>query len=140
VDSHQKTGAIRNTSVRATVERSLLERLRNSRNMVLIIGQTTCEDTDWVPMEIRYAVDTCQLPIIAAYPGYRRIQKPDLLSQLWPSALRNRIEDGSAHVIHVPFSREPLHDAISQFDHDHLPKGGGLGFYSDSAYRSWGLL
>ena len=30
----------------------LPERLRNSRNMVLIVGETTRFDTDWVPFEI----------------------------------------------------------------------------------------
>jgi hypothetical protein len=140
VDSHEKTGAIRDSSKRATVEHSLKERLRNSRNMILIVGKTTCEDTDWVPLEIRYAVDDCQIPIIAAYPGYKLINKPDLLSQLWPGALRTRISNGLAHVIHVPFSREPIRHAISQFDHNRYPNGGGLGIYDESAYKSWGIL
>jgi hypothetical protein len=140
IDSHQETGAIRDSSLRATVERSLKERLRNSRKMVLIIGKTTREDTDWVPLEIRYAVDSCQIPIIAAYPGYQFINKLDLLAELWPAALRRRVSDGSAHVIHVPFSREPMHDVISQFDCNRPPNGGRPRNLDESAYRAWGPL
>lgn len=71
-DSHAKQAAVRDTSKRATLEASLKRRLRDSKNMVLVIGQTTKEDTDWVPFEIRYAVDECEIPIIAAYPGRGR--------------------------------------------------------------------
>jgi len=66
VNSHEKTSAIRDASKRETVRRALTERLRNSKNMVLIIGKTTREDRDWVPLEIAYAIDTCEIPIIAA--------------------------------------------------------------------------
>src|SRR5260370_42134497 len=41
INSHDKASAVRDTSLRATLRRSLLERLRNSKNMVLIIGETT---------------------------------------------------------------------------------------------------
>ena len=108
--------------------------------MVLIIGKPTREDSDWIPLEIEYAVDVCEIPLIAAYPDYKRITAPAELSRLWPYALAERIDDASAHVIHVPFSREPLRDAISQFGHNKYPIGGGLGIYDDEAYRTWGLL
>ena len=98
------------------------------------------KDTDWVPLEISYAIDECDIPIIAAYPGYQYINRPDMLSSVWPKALADRIASQTAHVIHLPFSREPLHDAIDQFDFQHFPLGGGFGIYSDSAYRSWGLM
>lgn len=139
-DSHEKTGAIQDRSKRATVERSLKERLRNSKNMVLILSGNTKKDRDWVPMEIAYAIDECQIPIIASYPGYQYIDRPDLLNSVWPDALAVRIANQTAHVIHVPFSREPLHDAVGQFDLQNYPQGGGLGIYSESAYRSWGLM
>ena len=86
-----------------------------SKNMILIIGNTTREDTDWAPFEIRYAVDECKIPIIAAYTNYTRIQAPQLLESLWPSPLAERITAGSAHIIHIPFKREPLQDAVGQF-------------------------
>jgi len=140
IDSHDKTGAIQDWSKRATVEDSLKERLRNSRNMVLILTASTRKDTDWVPLEISYAIDECEIPIIAAYPGYQYINRPDMLSSVWPKALADRLSAQTTHVIHLPFSREPLHDAIDQFDFQHFPLGGGFGIYSESAYRSWGLM
>lgn len=139
IDSHEKGGAVRDSSRRLTLELRLKERLRNSRNMVLIIGETTKNDNDWVPMEIEYAVDNCDIPIIAAYPGYEYILSPQGLSSLWPKALSDRITNGSASVIHIPFKKEPINDAISQFDHENKPKGGSLGIYSEEAYRSFGI-
>src|SRR5688572_1843477 len=87
VDSHEKTGAIRDSSKKATVAQSLRTRINNSKNMVLIVGRTTREDTDWVPLEIEHAVDVCEIPIIAAYPGYSMILNPGLLADLWPPTL-----------------------------------------------------
>jgi hypothetical protein len=139
VDSHEKTRALTDASTRRAVERSLKARLDNSKNMVLIIGATTWQDRDWVPLEIRYAIDECAIPIIAAYTGYTRVQDPVALAPLWPTALQERISDGSAHVIHVPFKKLPLQDAISTFSHVNYPLGGGLGVYHANAYASWGL-
>lgn len=140
VNSHDKTSAVRDTSKKETLERSLRERLNNSKNMLLILGPSTARDTDWVPFEIRYAVDSCRIPIIAAYIGYDRVQAPAALRTLWPAALAGRIDGGSANVIHVPFKKAPIADAIPRFGPNEFPKGGGLGYYSDEAYRSWGLM
>lgn len=138
-DSHDKQAAVRDTSKRETLEASLKKRLRDSKNMVLVIGQTTKEDTDWVPFEILYAVDKCEIPIIAAYPGRGRIDRPGSLRHLWPRALETRIDDGRARVIHIPFKQAPLAAAISQFSHLKYPRGAGLGSYTAQAYSSWGI-
>lgn len=142
VNSHDKVAAVRDTSQAATVKRSLRERLDNSKNMVLIIGPKTKLDADFVPYEIAYAVDKCGIPIIATYTstGYSVIRDPAALSDWWPAALRTRIENGTASVIHIPFKQKAIDDAIGQFSHTNLPRGGGLGIYDDAAYRSWGLL
>lgn len=139
-DSHEKAAAVRDSSKRETLARSLKTRLLNSKNMILIIGRTTKEDTDWVPFEIRYAVDECQIPIIAAYPGYGRIMDVSRVSSLWPEALRIRIRDNLAHVIHIPFKRAPLAAAVKQFSHNNYPKGGGRGIYSRDSYDSWAIF
>ncbi len=126
--------------MRTTLRHSLLERLRNSKNMVLVIGQTTCQDTDWVPFEIEQAVDTYGIPIIAAYTVYDKpIRSPSSWSGYWPKALALRINNETAHVIHIPFKKEALKDAISQFSHANPPKGKGLGVYGDEAYRFFGI-
>jgi hypothetical protein len=108
--------------------------------MVLIIGNTTRLDVDWVPFEIEKAVDDYEIPIIAAYTMMEKpVRNPRALSSYWPPALESRIKDETASVIHVPFKQEPLKDAISQFSYDNLPKGKGLGIYADSAYRAFGV-
>lgn len=139
VNSHEKTYAVRDTSTRETLRQRLVARLRLSKNMILILGETTRFDTDWVPFEISYAIDECKIPIIAAYPDYLTITNPSAAEPLWPGALRSRINSGLAHVIHVPFRQDPLTAAVSQFSHLNYPIGGGLGRYDDESYRVWGL-
>ena len=107
--------------------------------MVLIVGKTTRFDTDWVPFEITQAVDTFEIPIIAAYTEYEYITMPPELEAWWPKALADRIRNGTARVIHVPFKKEPLKAAIDQFDHDNLPTGA-LNYYERQAYVRWGLI
>src|SRR5436309_8777562 len=138
INSHEKASAVRDSSKRATLRASLQERLRNSRNMVLIIGETTKLDTDWVPFEIEQAVDTYQIPIIAAYTDYSPVLEPTRFSPLWPKALADRINDKTARVIHIPFKKAPISDAINQFDHETLPKSA-LSFYGRDVYVKWGL-
>jgi antiphage defense system Thoeris ThsB-like protein len=140
INSHDKASAVRDTSRRDTLRDSLLERLRNSRNMVLVIGETTRLDTDWVPFEIKKAVDVYGLPIVATYTVFDKpIREPTALSEYWPSALALRINNETANVIHIPFKKEALKDAISQFSHEKPPLGKGLGIYSDEAYQSFGI-
>jgi hypothetical protein len=141
VNSHDKSSAVRDSSLRATLRASLLERLRNSKNMILIIGKTTSSDTDWVPFEIEQAVDTYKIPIIAAYTMIDGpILDPQIGSGYWPYALRARINNGTANVIHIPFKKAPIMAAISQFDHNTVPRGQGLGWYTGETYRSWGIV
>ncbi|MDA8118290.1 MAG: TIR domain-containing protein [Actinomycetota bacterium] len=138
INSHDKSSAVRDASKRATLRASLQERLRNSKNMVLIIGETTRLDTDWVPFEIEQAVDVYKIPLIAAYTGYETIMAPDELRPLWPRALADRIARQVARVIHVPFKKEPLKTAIGQFHLNNLPDGA-LTYYVREAYVKWGL-
>jgi hypothetical protein len=123
VNSHDKVAAMKDTASKQRIMTSLRERLDNSKNMILIIGPTTKNDIDFVPFEIAYAIDTCKIPIIAAYTGYTGITDPEGLRTQWPSALRSRIDDQSGRVFHIPFKRIAIDDAISRFDVNNLPDG-----------------
>ncbi len=124
-NSHDKTAAVRDSSSKERLKTVLTERLKNSRNMLLIIGDTTLLDDDWVPFEIGKAVDTFGIPIIAAYTGQSTpIRKPSALKSKWPNALATRIASGAAGVIHIPFKKAAIFDAISQFSHNKMPPGG----------------
>lgn len=139
-NSHEKVAAVRDSSKTAALRASLLERLKNSKNMVLIIGETTLLDDDWVPFEIEKAVDTYKIPIIVAYTGQSKpIRNPSALKHLWPTALAIRINNETANVIHIPFKKLALLDAIGQFSHNKFPSGGGLGIYDDNAYINFGI-
>jgi hypothetical protein len=138
INSHEKTAAVRDSSLKTTLRTRLKERLSKSKHMVLIIGDTTKNDMDWVPFEIEYAVDTCKIPLIIAYTGYEYILNPSLLSNLWPKALKDRINNGTVKAIHIPFKKEPLKDAISQFDLKNKPSTS-LNYYTREAYKSFGI-
>jgi hypothetical protein len=138
INSHDKASSVRDSSKRETLRRSLKERLANSKNMVLIIGETTRNDTDWVPFEIEQAVDTYEIPILIAYTAKIcsvPVRVPSAFSGYWPPALASRIKNGTAHTIHMPFRKDALMDAISQFSHNNYPP---CDFYSDDAYKAFG--
>jgi hypothetical protein len=82
INSHDKASSVRDSSKKATLKASIQERLRNSKNMVLIIGKTTRFDMDLVPFEIGQAIDSYKIPIIAAYLNYDYILAPDQLRVL----------------------------------------------------------
>jgi len=151
INSHDKASAVRDTSLHTTLRASLQERLRKSKNMLLIIGETTRFDTDWVPFEIQQAVDCYKIPIIAAYPdtGFvlpsSEIQRlwpgsPSAsLSEKWPSVLADRINNKSARVIHVPFKKQPIARAIEEFNHNNFPDGS-VTCYDVEDYKDWQLI
>jgi hypothetical protein len=138
INSHDKVAGVRDTSTKATLRRSLVERLNKSRNMVLIIGPPTRFDTDWVPFEIGYAVDVCKIPIIATYIGYDWITAPAELRPLWPPAFASRIDSLTVRAIHIPFKQKAIDDAIRQFNHDNLP-ATSVNHYTVEAHRALGI-
>lgn len=140
VDSHTKTDAVRDSSKRETLQRALVTRLRRSKNMILIMTDQTRLDTDWVPFEITYAIDTCEIPLIVAYPGYDWICKggPDELKWMWPPALTARLGRGVGRAIHVPFKERPLASAVGQFDMNNMPNSS-RSYYGYETYKGWGL-
>lgn len=138
INSHDKASAVRDSSTKETLRRSLVQRLNNSKNMVLIIGPTTKFDSDWVPFEVTYAIDQCKMPIIAIYTQYDAIFNPSALSDFWPAALSQRIWNLTARVIHIPFKQAAIDDAISQFTIA-TPPESGLEHYSADAHRYFGI-
>jgi hypothetical protein len=140
-NSHEKTGAVRDSSQKDTLRRSLVTRLKNSKQFLLILTKTTKNDTDWVSFEIAYAIDNCELPLILAYPDFNSIMAPAALHEYWPPALKSRIENGSARAIHIPFKKDPVLDALGQFNinNKNYPTDG-YGFYTREAHQQWGLV
>jgi len=139
-DSHKKTYAVKDTSSTDTLKSRLMERMRNSKNVLLIIS----EDTNWnrglLNYEIEKAVDFYKLPIIITYPKYNAILNPILLKDTWTKALSDRIFNSQAKCIHIPFIKNVIIDAISQFTVHNNKLTGSLEYYSEDSYKSWGLI
>lgn len=138
IDSHAKVSSVRDTSTKETVMRSLRNRLDKSKNMVLIVGNTTKDDTDFVPYEIRYAIDTCKIPLIIVYTGYSGILNPASHRSQWPAALATRIDAKTVKAIHIPFKRAIIDQAIGQFNLNTQPNGP-LCYYSKEYQESKGV-
>ncbi len=139
VNSHDKFAAVRDTSTKETIMRSLRARIGNSKNMVLIIGDTTKNDRDFVPYEITYAIDNSRIPIIAVYTGFSSILNPSALRPLWPAALASRIDNGTAGVIHVGFKQSLIDAAIKQFNFNN-PPNGSLVYYTKEHQIKLGVV
>lgn len=142
-DSHKKTHQVRDTSSRKTLEERLLDRLRNSKNFLLIISDETNWDRGMLNFEIEKAVDKFQLPIIVAYTGYNSVLNPSQLSSKWPKSLTERINNRTGKCIHIPFKKEAIVSAISQFSIHSTGNNiltGSLQYYSREAQHRWGYV
>jgi hypothetical protein len=120
----------------------LRQRLANSKNFLLILGETTKWDVDWIPFEIQTAIDDYALPVIIAYTAYSAIPPNSSIQELrawWPSALGQRIDIKAASTIHIPFRQRPIHDALNRYDVDAQPRWP-ITFYTREKYQEWSLL
>lgn len=140
VNSHDKAGAVRDSSLRTTLEASIRKRLAASKNMVAIISNDTRLTGSMLTYEIEKAVDTYELPLIIAYPNYISILDPQSLSFMWPIALLQRIEDRTVSAIHVPFKKDAILDAIQQFTVNSGKLIGPLNYYSKDTQVAWGYI
>ncbi len=141
VNSHDKTYAVRDTSLKATLKDRIQERLRASKNMLVILSAQTRKSGSMLSYEIEQAVDSYDLPLIVTYVDYQVILHPHSLSGYWPNALSTRIGNAQGSMIHIPFAKSPIRDALPRFTvNGETPRGGVLGHYSADAHRNWGLL
>lgn len=139
-NSHEKTYAVRDSSSRATLYYRIQERLRSSKNMLVILTKDTRYTGSVLSYEIEQAIDTYKIPLIIAYPGYTSILNVDALSNLWPKALTERISKTDTEAIHIAFAKDCIINAITRFyvNGEHL--SNGKDFYNQEAYVQWGLI
>lgn len=74
VNSHDKTDAVRDSSKRATLEARIQERLRASKNMLVILSPQTRKSGSMLVFETEQAVDTYDLPLINPMRGTHRLK------------------------------------------------------------------
>ncbi len=139
-NSHEKTYAVRDTSSRATLYSRIQERLRTSKNMLVILTEDTRYIGSVLSYEIEQAIDTYKIPLIIAYPGYKAILNVDALNDLWPKVLTERINKADTEAIHIAFTKDCILDAITRFyvNGEHL--SSGKDYYSQESYVQWGLI
>lgn len=140
-DSHKKTYQVRDTSTVKTLQARLLERMKDSKNMLIIISDDTSWDRGMLNFEIEKAVDHYKIPLIVSYVGYDYILAPRQLSSLWPKALSERISNQVAKCIHIPFKEKAIMAAISQFSIHSTGNNvltSSLTTYTEQTYINWG--
>lgn len=140
-DSHQKTYQVKDSSNINTLKYRLLERMINSKNMLLIISDVTNWDRGLLNYEIEKAIDYYKIPLIVAYTGYDMILNPSLLREKWPKSLLDRIDKGLAKCIHIPFKEKAIMTAISQFSVHSTGNNiltSSLTTYTRKTYYEWG--
>ena len=125
-NAHDLT-TIRTWSSEESKRVSLRERMKNSKVLVLLIGENTRYCSTWVKWEIELALKH-DLPIIAVnLDGDREYN-----ATLCPSALRGKL------AIHIPFSPGIMAYALDHWParHEALMKEGGAGVrtYKDHVY------
>ncbi|MBL7902990.1 MAG: TIR domain-containing protein [Bacteroidia bacterium] len=142
INAHEKSSSIRKGSKEEIIKRTLRERLDKSKRMLLLVGDTTKFDNDFVPYEIEYAIDTCKLPVIVCYVNEKnRIitdPTPPTSSQLRehiPKALKDRMDNGTAKTLHIPFRQRIMAKALDDFSNAKLPTYA-FGVYNTSIYDS----
>lgn len=142
-DSHKKTNRVLDSSERKTLENRLMERLRNSKNMLLILSEETNYNREMLNFEIEKAIDLYKIPIIIAYTGCDYLLDAEKYRDRWPKSLEGRIDNNSAKAIHISFKEKAIMSAINRFTvhstgNDVLD--GSLYTYSRDAYKSWGYI
>jgi Lhr-like helicase len=76
-NSHEKTSAVQDSSSQATLYARIKERLRASKNMLIILTNDTRYTGSVLSYEIEEAIDIYKLPLIISYPGYSSILHVD---------------------------------------------------------------
>ena len=112
VDAHAKTYSVRDGSDwEKTLKPRLHERLRASKNILLLLSSTTANSRA-LREEIIYGIQTCGLPVIVIYPEYDSItdiscngQVTKRISKLWDNLPAFRDNMDSVPTIHIPMDK-----------------------------------
>ncbi|WP_282344758.1 hypothetical protein [Pseudomonas sp. PS02288] len=123
VDSHEKTYSVRDGSNwDLTLKPRLRERLRSSKNIVLILSAVTTNSRA-LREEIDYGINDQGLPVIAIYPEYGT--KESLLANgslkqavknLWGNLPVFRDSMSKVPTLHVPMSKDLIKSALQESD------------------------
>ena len=130
-NAHDLT-TIRSWSGEESIKASLRERMRNSKMLVVLIGDKTRNCHTYVRWEIELAAKH-GMPIIAVnLNGSRTVE-----SDRCPAVLREKLS------IHIPFREKAMTHALDKWPglHDQFARTGELGprQFTDAVYQEFGL-
>ncbi|MGH7930486.1 MAG: TIR domain-containing protein [Candidatus Binatia bacterium] len=133
-DAHNLNCA-RDTSQTESIRDQLRERMRNSRLMLLLVGENTRYLTRFVAWEIKYA-HKIDLPIVVANLNNTRAYDA--------TRCPTTVLDGDVYTLHIPFRRDIVKYAVDNFPGEYRQYKGRLGYgavssYPASVYRRFGL-
>jgi hypothetical protein len=140
INPHDRGPMLREGSKEETIKRTLRSRLDKSKRMLLLVGDKTKFDDDFVPYEIEYAIDSCKLPIIVCYVNLDKkivagSTSGDTLRKYLPKALLDRIDNDTARTIHIPFRQEIIAKAMQQYNKGNMPPFA-FSAYTNSEYSA----
>ncbi len=123
VDSHATTYSVRDGSDwESTLKPRLRERLRSSKNIVLILSSTTANSRA-LREEIDYGINDQGLPVIVIYPEYDSkeslVQDGSLnksVKTLWDKLPIFRDSMSKVPTLHVPISKSLITQALNDTD------------------------
>lgn len=115
-----------------SIKAGLLERFRNTKVFVLLIGNNTKNLYKYVRWEIDQAIKR-EIPIIAVNINGKR----NLDNELCPAILKNAL------AVHVPFKQKIIYYALNNWPTSDLAyrknKKTGPFYYKDQVYKELGL-
>lgn len=120
VDSHEKTYSVRDGSNwEYTLKPRLRERLRSSKNIILILSSITTS-SHALREEIDYGINDQGLPVIVIYPEYATKESlvagaslKQTVKNLWENLPVFRDSMSKVPTLHIPMDKELIKQALS---------------------------
>ncbi len=130
-NAHELT-TIRAWSSEESIKRSLRERLKGSKQLMVLVGKNTRYCQTYVRWEIEQAIEMGLPIIVVNLNGGRSMD-----DTLCPLILREEL------AVHIPYKQKIMTHAMSNWEYGHSAKvaAGTTGphYYLDSVYTSLGL-
>lgn len=109
------------------------ERLKDSKQLLLIVTENTKNGSNIVKHEIIQAIDKKEIPVILVYVGKETVKKvtPNMIEQL-PPVLKTRINNKQGKFLFIPFKLKAIKTAVDNFGvNDLTDKGNDVYRYSN---------
>lgn len=135
-DSHNKNYNVRDGSDwESTLKPRLRERIRNSKNIILILSSVT-KNSRALREEIEYGINNQGLPVIVIYPEFS--EKSDIadsdgikkqIKELWNNLPIFRDNMNKVPTLHIPCKKELIKSALQDCDYMINTKGDAKASY-----------